>query len=172
MAILPIRVFPDPVLRVRCPEVTRFDDGLRKLAEDMVETMHAAPGVGLAAPQVGVALRLAVVDLSAGEDPSKVHVFVNPEIVKARGQKVEVEGCLSLPGFSEKIQRPGWIRLQALDLTGRPFEMEAEGWLARAICHEVDHLDGRLIVDRLAGLRRERARRYLRRMERAVEVTV
>jgi peptide deformylase len=164
MAILPIRIYPDPVLRVKCRPVTEFDEKLRKLAADMVETMHAAPGIGLAAPQVGVDQRLAVVDLSVGEDPAQVYVFINPEIVGRKGQATDVEGCLSLPGYTEKVDRPEWVRVRAHDLEGNPFEVEADDWLARAICHELDHLDGVLFVDYLRGLRKERAKRQLRKL--------
>ena len=162
--ILPIRIYPDPVLRVECPEVERFDDGLRRLAENMVETMHDAPGIGLAAPQVGVELRMAVVDLSVGEDPDQLHVLVNPEVVEEAGRTVEMEGCLSLPEISDKVPRPQRIRIRARAVDGEPFELEAEDWLARAILHEIDHLDGVLFVDHLRGLRRERARRQLKRL--------
>lgn len=164
MAILPIRIHPDPVLRVKCREVTEFDDRLRKLAEDMIETMHAAPGIGLAAPQVGVELRLAVLDLSVGEDPSQVHVLVNPQIVHREGLETDVEGCLSLPGITDKVDRPFRVKVKAVDLRGRPLELSADGWLARALCHEIDHLDGVLFVDHLRGLRRERVKRQLRRL--------
>lgn len=164
MAILPIRIYPDPVLRTKCRPVTDFDDALRKLAADMVETMHAAPGIGLAAPQIGVDLRLAVVDLSVGEDPSQVYVFINPEIVSRKGQATDVEGCLSLPGYTDKVDRPEWVRVRALDLDGNSFEVEADDWLARAVCHEFDHLDGVLFVDYLRGLRKERAKRQLRKL--------
>jgi len=174
MAILPIRIYPDPVLRARCRPVEQFDAALRKLAADMVETMHAAPGVGLAAPQVGVELRLAVVDVSVGEDPAQLRVLVNPEIVRRDGSEAEVEGCLSLPGITDKVDRPLSITLRAQDLEGRPYELPAEDYLARAICHEVDHLDGILFTDHLRGLRRERARRQLKRLaeELRQEVTV
>jgi peptide deformylase len=166
MAVLPIRIYPDPVLRESCPEVERFDDELRRLAGDMIETMHTAPGVGLAAPQVGVELRLAVVDLSVGEDPGQLHVLVNPRLVEQRGSATEVEGCLSIPDVSDKVERPTGIRVAAHDLEGRPVELEADGWLARAICHEIDHLDGVLFIDHLRGLRRERMRRQLRKLLR------
>jgi peptide deformylase len=169
MAILPIRTVPDPVLRVRCAEVAAFDGELRRLAADMIETMHAAPGVGLAAPQVGDTRRLMVVDLSVGEDPAQLRVFVNPRITESAGSAADVEGCLSIPGVSDKVVRPQRIRVEAQDLDGRAFALDAEGWLARAICHEVDHLDGLLFIDRLAGLRRERALRQLRRLVREIE---
>jgi peptide deformylase len=164
MAILPIRIYPDPVLRVKCSDVTELDDKLRKLAADMVETMHAAPGVGLAAPQVGVELRLAVVDTSVGEDPNQIHVLINPQIVRREGLETESEGCLSLPGISDKVDRPTSITVRAVDLEGKPMEINAEGWLARVFCHEIDHLDGILFTDHLRGLRKERARRQLKRL--------
>ncbi len=172
MAILPIRIYPDPVLRAKCRPVEQFDAGLRKLAADMAETMHAAPGVGLAAPQVGADLRLAVVDVSVGEDPAQLKFFVNPEIVRREGLESEIEGCLSLPGINDKVDRPLAITVRAQDLEGQPYELAAEGYMARAICHEVDHLDGVLFTDHLRGLRKERARRQLKRLAEEQEVTV
>lgn len=169
MAVLPIRIYPDPVLRVRCPEVETFDEELARLAEDMVETMHAAPGIGLAAPQVGVETRMAVVDVSVGEDPEALVVMVNPEIVSEEGREIEVEGCLSLPEITDRVARPGKIRLRAQDVTGETYELDAEDLLARAICHEMDHLDGVLFVDHLRGLRKDRARRKLRRLAQEQE---
>jgi peptide deformylase len=164
MSVLAIRIYPDPVLRVKCRAVTAIDDRVRKLAADMVETMHAAPGIGLAAPQVGVEERIAVLDLSVGEDPKQVHVLINPEIVHREGSETDVEGCLSLPGLTDKVERPTAVRVKALDLAGQAIELNAEGWLARAVCHEIDHLDGVLFVDHLRGLRRERAKRQLKKL--------
>ena len=164
MAILPIRVYPDPVLRVRCAEVTTFDDELARFVQDMVETMHAAPGVGLAASQVGVEKRVAVVDLSVGEDPAQLLVLVNPVIESRDGSEVESEGCLSIPDLTEKVQRPFRVEVSAQDVHGESHRFAAEGWTARAICHEVDHLDGVLFVDHLTGLKRERAKRHLKRL--------
>ena len=164
MALLPIRQYPDPVLRQRCREVEAFDQALAELARNMVETMHGAPGIGLAAPQVGVELRLAVVDLSVGEDPDALITLINPVLVEREGLDVETEGCLSIPDLSEKVVRPERVRVAARSLSGDPFELETEGLLARAIQHEIDHLDGVLFVDRLKGLRRERAKRHLRRL--------
>jgi peptide deformylase len=172
MAILAIRIYPDPVLRVKCRPVETFDAGLRKLAVNMVDTMHAAPGVGLAAPQVGVDLRIAVVDVSIGEDPTGIIILVNPEIVRREGMETDVEGCLSLPGITDKVDRPFTITLRAQDLEGKPFEFEAEDYLARAICHEVDHLDGVLFTDHLRGLRKERSKRQLKRLAEEQEVKV
>jgi peptide deformylase len=164
MAILPIRIYPDPVLRRKTRPVVEFGAALARLAGNMIETMVAAPGIGLAAPQVGQEVRMAVVDLSVGEDPAQLHVMVNPEVVWREGLDTDVEGCLSLPGISDKVDRPTAIRVRVMDLAGQPFELIAEGWLARAICHEVDHLDGILFTDHLRGLRRERVRRQLRKL--------
>ena len=164
MAILAIRLYPDPVLRVPGHPISHFDADLDKLVSDMIETMHAAPGVGLAAPQVGVSLRLAVVDLSVGKDQEQLHVLINPELVEKAGAEVDVEGCLSLPGISDKVDRPARIRVKALDRRGQPFELAAEGFLARAICHEIDHLNGVLFTDHLRGLRKERVKRQLKRL--------
>ncbi len=172
MSILAIRIYPDPVLRVKCRLVETFDAGLRKLAANMVDTMHAAPGVGLAAPQVGVDLRLAVVDISIGENPAEVRVLANPEIVRREGVETDTEGCLSLPGITDKVDRPFSITLRAQDLEGKPFELEADDYLARAICHEVDHLDGILFTDHLRGLRKERSKRQLKRLAEEQEVRV
>lgn len=172
MAILPIRIYPDPVLRIRCSEVESFDSELQELAGNMVETMHAAPGIGLAASQVGVEVRLAVVDITAGESAAAIHVLVNPEIVATAGRHIDEEGCLSIPGITEKVNRPASIQVRATGLDGEPFEIEADELLARAICHEIDHLDGVLFVDRLVGLRKEKVKRQLRRLGRRQEVGV
>jgi peptide deformylase len=173
MAILPIRIYPDPVLRVKTRRVEEFDARLRKLASDMVETMYAAPGVGLAAPQVGSDLRIAVVDISVGEDPALLKVLVNPEIVRREGLETDVEGCLSLPGITDKVDRPTAVTVRAQDLAGKPFELEAADYMARAICHEIDHLDGILFTDHLRGLRKERVRRQLKKLaELQQEVSV
>ncbi len=172
MAILAIRIYPDPVLRVKCREVADFDDSLRKLARDMVQTMHAAPGVGLAAPQVGSDLRLAVVDTSVGENPAELKILVNPRIIHREGLETDTEGCLSLPGLTDKVDRPFAVTVRAQDLEGNPFEFQAQDYLARAVCHEVDHLDGILFTDHLRGLRKERAKRQLRKLAADQEVTV
>lgn len=168
MSVLPIRLYPDPVLRVECAPVEEFGPDLRRLIEDMVETMHDAPGVGLAAPQIGVELRVAVVDATAGMDPDAVRVLVNPRVVFSAGVATETEGCLSIPDFTEKVTRPATVRVEASGVDGSSFEMDAEELEARAIQHELDHLDGVLFVDRLRGLRRQRARSCLRRL-RATE---
>jgi peptide deformylase len=170
MAVLPIRIYPDPVLRVDCPPVESFDGELADLARDMVETMHRAPGVGLAAPQVGVERQICVVDVTVGEAPEALHVLVNPEVSLREGLDIDVEGCLSIPDFSDKVPRPVRIEVSFQSLEGERLQLEAEGFLARAICHEIDHLHGILFVDHLRGLRKERAKRHLKRLGREAEV--
>lgn len=170
MAILAIRIYPDPVLRAPCAPVTEFDDRLARLVADMVETMHAAPGVGLAAPQVGVGQRVAVVDVSVGAEAGGLHVLVNPRVVERSGLESDVEGCLSLPGITDKVERPTAVKVVAQNAQGETFELPAEGFLARALCHEIDHLEGILFVDHLRGLRRERMKRQLKKLAEPVEV--
>ena len=164
MAPYAIRKVGDPVLRRRAADVTDIDGALKRLTDDMAVTMYDAPGVGLAAPQVGSDLRLAVVDPTVGEDPSQVRILINPEITRREGLETDVEGCLSLPGINDKVDRPFAITVRAQDLRGEGFEIEAEEYLARVICHEVDHLDGILFTDHLRGLRKERARRQLKKL--------
>ena len=142
MAFLPIKVHPDPVLRAKCATVETFDEELKRLAEDMIQTMNAAPGVGLAACQIGREIRLAIVDPSAGEDPDSLHVLVNPEIVESDGEWVFEEGCLSAPGLSWEITRPKTIHVVGRDLDGNELSIEADELEARLFQHELDHLDG------------------------------
>lgn len=156
MSVLPIRKYGDEVLRHSTAPVTDFDGRLQKLIDDMVDTMYAAPGVGLAANQVGVSKRMMVIDLSVGERPADLHVFVNPEIVETEGEMTEEEGCLSIPDFVELVTRPERLRVRYLDRRGDPREMEARELMARAICHEIDHLEGTLFIDYLRGLKKER----------------
>ncbi len=164
MALRPIVLFPDPVLRRPASEVEAYDEDLALLVRDLADTMVAAPGVGLAAPQVGIGQRVAVVDIAPGTPESKLHVLVNPKLVDRSGRETGEEGCLSIPGLAEKVDRPQRIRLAAQDVTGKTFELEAEGFLARVLCHEIDHLDGVLFIDRLTGLRKELAMRRLRKL--------
>ncbi len=172
MSLLAIRTYPDPVLRQICDPVERFDNSLSRLAADMAETMYAAPGVGLAAPQVGVTLRLVVIDVGAAEDDSGFYNIANPEIVEQVGRTTELEGCLSVPDISEKIDRPARVVIRAQDLEGKGMELEADGLLARVICHEIDHLNGVLFVDHLKGLHRDRIKRRLRRQLSEAGVSV
>ena len=135
--------------------VTNIDEEIRVLVQDMVETMYAAPGVGLAANQVGVPLRVAVIDVTAGQEKGHLLVMVNPQVIEQEGKQVEEEGCLSIPGFTEFVTRPERAVIRALDLEGREFTLEGRELLARAFCHETDHLDGKLFIDRLSGIKRQ-----------------
>lgn len=148
MAVLPIRVVPDPILRNKAKRIRKIDDSIRRLVEDMVETMCNAPGVGLAANQVGVPLRLAVLQLPEEE----VMVLVNPRILKRTGERIVPEGCLSLPGYRGEVKRAERVLAKALDLDGKEVRIKAEGLLSQALEHEVDHLDGVLFTDRLESL--------------------
>ena len=157
MAVREIRKYPDPVLRKRTDPVGTIDGVVQRLIDDMVETMHDAPGVGLAANQVGVPLQVAVIDLSTREDPSLRHpliVIINPEILSMEGSVIEEEGCLSIPEYSETVKRAQKVKVRALDREGKSFEIEAEGLLAKALQHEIDHLNGLLFVDRLSLLKK------------------
>jgi peptide deformylase len=136
------------------------------LLADMVETCHAAPGIGLAAPQIGVNLRVAVIDLSVGEDPTGVLVLVNPEVIESSGEQKEEEGCLSVPDVSERVVRPERVRVRASDASGQVREIDGKGLLARALCHEIDHLNGLLFVHRLRGLKRDLTWKKIERARR------
>jgi len=162
MAIRPILHYPDKRLRNPGTPVLRFDAELKQLVDDMAETMYAAPGVGLAAPQIGVSQRVFIIDVAAGEDaPSDLRVFVNPEIIERNGEVCYEEGCLSFPGVHEEIDRAERIRVRAQDVAGQSFELEADGLLAIAVQHENDHLDGKLMVDHLSLLRRRLVHRAM-----------
>jgi len=156
LAVLPIRKYGDDVLRRPAEPVTEIDATLQKLIDDMVETMYAAPGVGLAANQVGVSLRLMLIDLSVGKRPEELHVFINPEMIEAEGEITEEEGCLSIPDFVEVVTRPERVKLRFLDRNGVEREMWGDGLMARAMCHEIDHLNGTLFVDHLRGFKKDR----------------
>ncbi len=156
MALREILVYPDPRLREVAEPVAEVDDSIRQLVEDMAETMYAAPGVGLAANQVGVLKRIFVIDIADEDEPSALKVFINPEILELDGTQTYQEGCLSFPGGSEEIKRAERVRVRALDTTGTPFELEAEGLLAVAIQHENDHLNGVLMIDKLGPIKRRR----------------
>ncbi len=159
MAKLNILEFPDPRLRTKAVPVEAVDDSLRALIDDMFETMYAAPGIGLAATQVDVHLRLLVADVSS--DSSAPHVLINPEILEKDGVMVSDEGCLSVPGYYEEVERAEHIRVRFLDRQGASQEMEAEGLLAVCIQHEMDHLEGKLFVDYLSEAKRQRIRKKL-----------
>lgn len=163
MAIRKIRTVGDEVLTQVAKRVDVIDREIVDLARDMVETMHAAPGVGLAAPQVAVSCRLITIDLSLGKNKDELIVLVNPEIVDQAGSIVTEEGCLSVPGISEKVSRPARVKVKGLDLKGREVIHEAEDLLARAFCHEIDHLEGKLFFDRLSSLKRQLVKRKIRK---------
>ena len=161
MAVLNILQHPDPRLRQKALPVSVFDERLQRLIDDLFETMYDAPGVGLAATQVGIAQRIAVMDTAGDNEPPKRMVIINPEILESSEQKEMEEGCLSVADYRDKVQRYNRLRLRALDRHGQPFEIEAEGLLAQAIQHEIDHLDGKLYIDYLSALKRERLKKKL-----------
>jgi peptide deformylase len=166
VSIRPVRLYGDPVLRTKAAEVTRFDESLRSLASDMRDTMSAYNGIGLAANQIGVLERVLVVDVPLDDETRARYTMVNPSIVKRAGSESGEEGCLSIPGIYEDVTRALKLTVQAVDEQGKAFEVEAEGYLARAIQHEVDHLDGVLFIDRLSPLRRQFLRRPLESLAR------
>jgi len=161
MAILEILTFPDPRLRNHAKPVAVVDDTIRRLVDDMLDTMYQAPGIGLAATQVNVAKQVVVIDVT--EDHSAPLCLINPQIIERDGEEEMEEGCLSVPGFSDKVTRAERVRIKALDRNGQPFELAADGLLAVCIQHELDHLDGKLFVDYLSGLKRQRIRKKLER---------
>lgn len=165
MAQLPILHYPDPRLRKQAVPVAHVDQGVVRLIDDLLDTMYAAPGIGLAASQVNVHKRVIVVDVS--EERDTPYVFVNPVIESAQGRQETDEGCLSVPGFFEPVERAARIRVRALGRDGEPFELDAEGVLAVCIQHECDHLDGKLFVDYLSGLKRQRIKTRLRKQSRS-----
>lgn len=164
MALLDILHFPDPRLRTQATSVTEVTDRVRKLIDDMLETMYAAPGIGLAATQVNVHQRILVIDTSS--EQNEPCVFINPEILEKDGVEEMDEGCLSVPGIYEKVQRAEHIRVRALDRDGSTFELDAHDLLAVCIQHEIDHLDGKLFVDYLSKLKRMRIRKKLEKQQR------
>lgn len=162
MALLTILHHPDPRLRDKAKPVQNFDAALKALVRDMFETMYAAPGVGLAATQVGIPLRVAVMDCSRDENKREPMVWVNPEIVEQHEPEETDEGCLSVPGVSDTLKRYRRVKARGFDEHGKPFEVEADGLLAQCIQHEIDHLDGKLYIDRLSSLKRERLLKRLK----------
>jgi len=165
--IRPILRYGDTVLHEKARPVDAITSDIERLIDDMVETMYAAPGVGLAAPQVGVPLRVFVVDISVGRDATGLIVMVNPEVVERDGVQLEEEGCLSVPGFNATVVRPSRVVVKGLDRSGAEHQHEGSGLLARAFQHEMDHLDGTLFVDRLRGIKRDLIVRKIRKLTRA-----
>ncbi len=163
MARRPIVLYPDPILLTPTAPVQQVDDEIAALVRDMVETMHAAPGIGLAANQVGVSKRVCVVDLSVGEKEEDLHVFINPRIVEASGSEVAEEGCLSFPDVHLDIERPFLATVEAQGLDGKTFTIAARGLLARAMQHEIEHLEGRVFLQNLSPLKRELMKRQIKK---------
>ena len=158
--------WPEPVLAKRGDEVTVFDDALKTLVDEMFESMYVAQGIGLAAPQIALSKRITVIDCSFKKNPSEKIALINPEIIHAEGKQVEEEGCLSLPEIREKVVRAAKVRVKAQDVTGKWFEVEGEELLARALQHEIDHLDGVLFIDRISRLKRELVLRKIKKMQK------
>lgn len=167
MARLKVVFSPDPVLRKKTAPVTEITPEIKKLVEDMYETMYEENGVGLAANQVGISLRIFTMDVT--DDRSHKICAINPEILSVEGEQGEDEGCLSYPGAYDKVVRGNKVRFKALDVNGKPYEMEAEGLMARCVQHEVDHLNGKLFVDHLSSLKKERARKKFEKFKRQQE---
>ena len=168
--VYPIVRFGDPVLEAEAANVTEFDTlELHKFLDDMFESMYAAKGVGLAAPQIGVGKKIAVIDCSNGENPDEKIVIINPKIVHMEGKQVGEEGCLSIPGFREQVRRAKRVTLRAQNARGEEFEMTGEDLLARAFLHETEHLYGRLYISHISALKRDLMKRKIKKMQRAGE---
>jgi peptide deformylase len=158
--------YPDPVLARRAAEVTEFDHALRTLVEEMFESMYAAQGIGLAAPQIAISKRIAVIDVSFGKNEAEKYALINPVVLLGEGRQVEEEGCLSLPEIREKVTRAERVRVKAQNVKGEWFEVEGTELLARALLHEIDHLDGVLFIDRVSRLKRELILRKIRKLQK------
>jgi len=167
--IYPIVKYGDPILEKPTAPVKKFDAELEQLTEDMFASMYAAQGVGLAAPQIGLSLRLTVVDVTTGKNPEAKIVLVNPEIIHAEGEVREEEGCLSVPGFRGYVMRPQFVTVRAQNAKGESFEIRGENLLARAFCHEIDHLNGILFLQHLGMLKRDLIRRKIKKLKKQGE---
>jgi peptide deformylase len=167
--IYPIVKYGDPILEKPAAAITKFDAELAELAEDMFATMYAAQGIGLAAPQIGKSIRITVVDVTGGKNPEAKIVMVNPEIIHFEGEKREEEGCLSIPGFRGYVVRPQFVTVKAQDGKGESFEIRGEDLLARAFCHEIDHLNGILFLQHLSMLKRDLIRRKIKKLKKQGE---
>lgn len=166
MAVLEIRKYPDEVLKKKASEITDIDGNIQKLIDDMIETMYKSNGIGLAAPQVGVSKRLIIVDISPREENNSLIVMINPQIVSTEGELLSEEGCLSLPGFITRLKRNEKIFVKGVDRKGKEIEIETNGLLGRAIQHEIDHLDGILLIDRISPLKRELFRKKYQKIKK------
>ena len=167
--IYPIVKFGDPVLEAKAAPVTEFDTALRALLDDMFESMYAAHGVGLAAPQIGISRRITVIDVTFKEDPKQKLVLINPEIIHTEGRISQSEGCLSIPEFRENVTRPKKVTVRAQNAKGEFFEHTGEELLARAFCHETDHLNGKLYINHISALKRDLMKRKIRKLIKAGE---
>ena len=167
--IYPILKYGDPILEKPTKPISQFDAELAELAEDMFATMYAAQGIGLAAPQIGKSIRLTVVDVTSGKNPEAKIVLINPQIIHGEGEKREEEGCLSIPGFRGYVVRPQFVTIKAQDAKGEPFEIRGEDLLARAFCHEIDHLNGILFLQHLSMLKRDLIRRKIKKLKKQGE---
>ena len=167
--IYPIVKYGDPILEKPTGLVKKFDEELEQLAEDMFASMYAASGVGLAAPQIGLGTRMAVVDVTSGKNPEAKIVLVNPEVIHAEGEKREEEGCLSIPGFRGYVVRPQFVTVRAQNAKGETFEIRGEDLLARAFCHEIDHLNGILFIQHLSMLKRDLIKRKIKKLRKQGE---
>src|SRR5436190_16491734 len=167
--IYPIVKYGDPVLEKPSEPISEFNQELRKLVEDMFESMYAAHGVGLAAPQIGIGRRIAVIDVTFKEDPKARLVLINPEIIHTEGKHTQSEGCLSIPDFRENVTRPNKVKVRAQDVNGKVFEKTGEELLARALLHETDHLNGKLYISHISALKRDLMKRKIRKLMKAGE---
>jgi peptide deformylase len=167
--IYPVVKYGDPILEKPAAAVKKFDEAFAQLVEDMFASMYAAQGVGLAAPQIGLGVRLAVVDVTAGKNPEGKIVLANPEIIHAEGEAREEEGCLSIPGFRGYVMRPQFVTVRAQNAAGETFEIRGENLLARAFCHEIDHLNGILFLQHLSMLKRDLIRRKIKKLRKLGE---
>ncbi len=166
--VYPIVKFGDPVLEREADNVTEFDTPeLHQLIDDMFESMYAAKGVGLAAPQIGIGRKIAVIDVSNGENPNDKLVLINPQVIRSEGKQEGEEGCLSIPGFREQVKRGKRVTLRAQNAKGEPFEMTGEDLLARAFLHETEHLHGRLYITHISALKRDLMKRKIKKKQRA-----
>jgi peptide deformylase len=170
MSILQIVKYGNPILTKKAEEITNLDKFVAELAQNMVQTMHTAPGIGLAAPQVNEDKRLITVDLSVGEDSQNLIILVNPELVSQEGEVISEEGCLSVPDINEKVARPYRVIVKGVDLRGNEKTIEAEGLLARVLCHEIDHINGKLFIDHLSLLKKSLIKKKLRKAIQAGKI--
>ena len=166
LKIHPVVKYPDPVLAKPAEPITVFDEALKTLVAEMFESMYVAQGIGLAAPQISISQRITVIDVSFKKNPEDKLVLINPEVIETEGSQLEEEGCLSLPDIREKVKRAAWVKVRAQDENGEWFEVEGEELLARAMLHEIDHLDGVLFIDRISRLKRELVLRKIRKLRK------